>query len=443
MTKKRIIISLFPLLSVFFLTQFALSEHVVNLLPNHLPVFILTQPGTSSVAIDLWVKAGSRYDPPGKSGLAHFVEHLLFKGTTQRTSTAISKEIAGLGGRMNAYTVWDYVQVHISVLPQHLPRALEILADIVQDSLFAAEMVEKERKVILEEISLGNIYPPSYILNLITQTLFEGSQLGQPIAGTKETVMEITQAELLQFYKRHYLPNNSLLTVVGNIDPTKALAEIKEKLSSWPAGPVLPPPPAPSSKSKFPEVHKRRFLDQAIVVVALPATSLTDQDRPAFEIINALLGSGAHSRLYQEIREKHALSYLVGSIYYPLADTGIWATYAGTAPENIQKVKSIFWRHLQKIQEEPLSSAELSEIKNYLYGRTVMRLENNSALADFWGPQLLFGKFLSPQEFLAHIQKVNAHDVQRVAQKYFREENLCLFILKPYPGLRFFHSLFR
>jgi len=203
MTKKRIIISLFPLFFVFFLAQFALSEHVVNFLPNHLPVFILTQPGTSSVAIDLWVKAGSRYDPLGKSGLAHFVEHLLFKGTTQRTSTAISKEIAGLGGRMNAYTLWDYVQLHISVLPQHLPRAFEILADIVQDSLFAAEMVEKERKVILEEISLGNIYPPSYILNLITQTLFEGSQLGQPIAGTKETVTEITQAELFQFYKRH------------------------------------------------------------------------------------------------------------------------------------------------------------------------------------------------------------------------------------------------
>ncbi|MGB9697996.1 MAG: M16 family metallopeptidase [Thermodesulfobacteriota bacterium] len=440
MTKKRIIIPLFQLFSVFFFAQFALSEHVI--LPNHLPVLILTNSGTSSVAIDLWVKAGSRYDPPGKSGLAHFVEHLLFKGTTQRTSTAISKEIAGLGGRMNAYTLWDYVQLHISVLPQYLPRALEILADIVQDSLFAEEMVEKERKVILEEISLANIYPPSYILNLITQTLFEGSQLGQPIAGTKETVREINRAELFQFYKTHYLPNNSLLTVVGNIDPPKALAEIKDKLSSWPAGPALPPPPAPSSKSEFQEVYKRKFLDQAIVVVALPATSLTDQDRPAFEIINALLGGGAHSRLYQEIREKHALSYLVGSIYYPLADTGIWATYAGTEPGNVPKIKSIFLHHIKKIQEEPLSAEELSQIKGYLYGRTVMRLENNSALADFLGPQLLSGKFISPQEFLDHIKKVSAQDVQRVAQKYFREENLCLFILKPYPGLRFFRSLF-
>ena len=442
MSKKKIIISLFQLVTIFFLVQIALSEHVHTILSNPLPVLILTNPGTSSVAIDLWVKAGSRYDPPGKSGLAHFVEHLLFKGTSKRTSATLSREIAGLGGRLNAYTLWDYVQLHISILPQHLPRALEILADIVQDSLFAEEMVEKERKVILEEISLANIYPPSYILNLITQTIFADSQLGQPIAGTKETVNEIKREELCQFYKSHYLPNNSLLTLVGNIDPPKALAEIKDKLSSWTPGPSPPIPLAPPLKNEFQEIYKRRFLDQAIVVVALPATSLTDQDRPAFEIINALLGAGAHSRLYQDIREKNALAYLVGSIYYPLADTGIWATYAGTDPQNVKKVKLIFWHHLKKIQEEPLSAEELTEIKNYLYGQTVIRWENNSALADFVGPNFIFGLSLLPQEYLIRLKNVTPADIQRVAQKYFQEQNLCFFILKPYPGLRFFRGLF-
>lgn len=442
MSKKKIIIPLFQLFSVLFFASFALSEHVSTILPNHLPVLILANPGTSSVAIDLWVKAGSRYDPPGKSGLAHFVEHLLFKGTTQRTSAAISKEIAGLGGRLNAYILWDYVQLHISILPQHLPRALEILADIVQDSLFTEEMVEKERKVILEEISLANIYPPSYILNLITQTLFEGSQLGQPITGKKEIVTEISRAELFQFYKKHYLPNNSLLTVVGNIDPPKVLAEIKDKLSSWTAGPPLPIPLAPPLKNEFQEIHKRRFLDQAIVVVALQGPSLTDQDRLAFEIINALLGAGAHSRLYQDIREKNALAYLVGSIFYPLADTGIWAIYAGTDSKNVKKVKSIFWQHLKKIQEEPFSAEELTEIKNYLYGRTVMRLENNSALADFLGPNFIFGLSLSPQEYLTRLQNVSPENIQHAARKYFAQGKLCFFILKPYPGLRFFRALF-
>lgn len=444
MSKKKIIIFLFQLFSIFSFAQFALSlnEHVSTIIPNHLPVLILKNPGTSSVAIDLWVKAGSRYDPPGKSGLAHFVEHLLFKGTTKRTSAAISKEIAGLGGRLNAYTLWDYVQLHISILPQHLPRALEILADIVQDSLFAEEMVEKERKVILEEISLGNIYPPTYILNLITETLFRGSQLGQPIAGTKKTVTEISRGELFRFYKTHYLPNNSFLTLIGNVEPVKALAEIEEKLSPWAAGPSLPALPAPSLKSEFQEIYKRKFLDQAIVVVALPATSLIDQDRPVFEIINALLGAGAHSRLYQEIREKNALSYLVGSIYHPLSDTGIWATYAGTDPKNVKKIKSIFWHHLKKIQEELISAEELMEIKNYLYGRTVMRLENNSALADFLGPNFIFGLSLFPQEYLTRLKNVSPEDIQRVAQKYFREQNLCFFILKPYPGLRFIRGLF-
>ncbi len=421
---------------------FSLEPHTSTTLPNGLPIVILPKPGTSSVAIDLWIRAGSRYDPPGKSGLAHFVEHLLFQGTAQRSSAAISKEIARLGGRMNAYTLWDYVQLHLSILPQHFPQALEILADIVQNSLFSEEMVEKERKVILEEISLANIYPPSYILNLITQTLFKESSLGQPITGTKETVMEISRGELFAFYKRHYLPNNSLLTVVGNIDASSALAEIKAKLASWASGPAPTYSPLPLRQAEFREISKRRFLDQAIVVVALQATSLADEDRPVFEVINALLGAGAHSRLYQEIREKNALAYLVGSIYYPLVDTGIWATYAGTDPQNIKKVKSIFEHHLKKIQEELLSAAELTEIKNYLYGRTVMRWENNSALAEFLGPNFLGGLSLSPQEYLTRLQKVTPEDIQRVARKYFAQENLCYFILKPYPGLRLFRSLF-
>ncbi|MGQ9694749.1 MAG: M16 family metallopeptidase [Thermodesulfobacteriota bacterium] len=442
MSKKIIIILGLQLFAVLFFAQVTLGEHVSSMLPNHLPVLIFTNPGTSSVAIDLWVKAGSRYDPPGKSGLAHFVEHLLFKGTTKRTSIAISKEIASLGGRINAYTLWDYVQLRISVLSQHLPKALEILADIVQNSLITEEMVEKERKVILEEISLGNIYPPSYILNLITQTLFGDSQLGQPIAGTKETVTEISRSELFQFYKSHYLPNNSLLTLVGNIDPTPALPAINDKLNSWAAELSPPTPPAPSSHTEFREVYKRRFLDQAIVVVALRAASLTDRDRPAFEIINALLGTGAHSRLYQEIREENALAYLVGSIYYPLADTGIWATYAGTEPKNIKKVKSIFEYHLKKIQEESLSPEELTAVKNFLCGRTVMRLENNSALAEFLGPNFIFGPSLLPQEYLTQLQKVTPEDILRVAKKYFQNEKLSFFILKPYPGMRFFRGLF-
>jgi predicted Zn-dependent peptidase len=412
-------------------------------LPNGLKVFILKNPGTSSVAVDLWVKAGSRYESPQNNGISHFVEHLLFKGTSKRTAKDISREIAAVGGILNGYTHWEYTQLHISLLPVHLGLALEILSDIGQKSLMSEEMVGKERNVILEEISLANINPPSYILNLVSRTLFPENSLGMPISGTKETVGAIRRQDLLQFYRTHYVSNNIFLTIVGNVEPPKVLELVQEKLASWPMGDQLPPVPfAPSPQDKLIEVRARKFLDQAIVVLALQAMGRGNVDRPAFEIINAILGAGGNSRLYQEIREKRGLSYLVGSLYHPLSDTGLWATYAGTDPKNIKQIQSIFFQQMKRIQQEPLSPNELEEMKNYIRGRTIIRNENNSGLAEFVGQGLLGGVRSLPEEFIAKIKEVSAEDVMRVARAYLKESQCNVIILKPYPGLRMLRGLF-
>ena len=411
-------------------------------LSNGLEVFVLENPGTASVSVDLWVKVGSRYESPKNNGISHFVEHLLFKGTSKRTAKDISRQIAAVGGSMNAYTHWEYTQLHISLLPRHLGLALEILADVAQDSLMTEEMIAKERKVVLEEISLANIYPPSYVLNIVSRTLFPESSLSLPISGTKETVQGIQRNALLEYYKRYYVPNNGFLTVVGNVDPRAAQAQIREKFNPWAKGQPLPNsllPPLRQSKLK--EVGQRKFLDQAIVVIALQAMGLRDIDRPAFEIINALLGSGGNSRLYQEIREKRALAYLVGSLYHPLSDTGLWATYAGTDPKNVEQVQTIFFREIQRIREEPLSAGELDEIKSYIQGRTLIRNENNAALADFVSQSLLSGPWVSPTEFITKVQAVTAEEVMRVARLYLREEQFNVIVLKPYPGLMLFRGL--
>ena len=380
---------------------------------------------------------------PNNNGISHFVEHLLFKGTFKRNAKDISREIAAVGGILNGYTHWEYTQLNISLLPSHLGLALEILADISQNSLLSEEMIEKERKVVLEEISLANIYPPSYVLNLVTRTLFPENPLGQPISGTKESVKAIRRDDLLQFYRRHYVPNNSFLTVVGNIDRETALPLIREKFDSWRKGDQLPSAPfTPSRQNKLVEVRERKFLDQAIVVVALQGMGLTDTDRPAFEIINTVLGSGGNSRLYQEIREKRGLSYLVGSLYHPLSDTGLWATYAGTDPKNIEQVKSIIFQQIKRIQQEPLAPHELAEIKNYIRGRTLIRTETNANLAEFLGQGILVGSLSSPAEFLSNIQKVSAEEAMRVALNYLKEDQCNVIILKPYPGLRLLRGLF-
>jgi len=393
--------------------------------------------------VDLWVKAGSRYESPRNNGISHFIEHLLFKGTSKRTAKDISREIAAVGGILNGYTHWEYTQLHISLLPLHLSLALEILADMGQNSLMNEEMVEKERKVILEEISLANINPPSYILNLVSRTLFPDNSLGMPISGTKETVGAIRREDLLPFYRNHYVPNNIFLTIVGNVDPQAALELIQEKLASWPKGIHLPPAPlTPNRQDTLIEVRARKFLDQAVVVLALQAMGRGNVDRPAFEIINAILGTGGNSRLFQEIREKRGLSYLVGSLYHPLSDTGLWATYAGTAPKNIEQIQSIFFEQLKKIQQEPLSPSELEEMKNYIRGRTIIRNENNSGLAEFVGQGLLSGAWSLPEELIAKIQEVSAEDVMRVARTYLKEGHCNVMILKPYPGLRLLRGLF-
>jgi predicted Zn-dependent peptidase len=436
----RFLFSIF--LFIFLLPATGRGGVVQETLPNGLRVVLITNPGTTSVSVDLWVRAGSRFESPPVNGISHFVEHLLFKGTSKRTAQDISREIAAVGGYFNAYTHWEYTQLHISILPAHLGLALEVLSDIAQNSLMTEEMIAKERKVILEEISLAKIYPPSYVLNLVTKTLFPESSLKMPISGTEETVKGIQRQDLLPFYRRNYVPNNAFLTVVGNVDGSQTPGLIRQKLGSWPPGetsPSLPLPPV--RQNQFLEVRERKFLDQAIVILALQAMGLKNLDRPAFEIINAVLGSGGNSRLYQEIREKKALSYLVGSIYHPLSDTGLWGVYVGTDPKNVPQVKSIIAREITRIQQEPLSPRELTDLKSYIRGRTLIRNESNSSLADFVGQGLLTGQAEIPEDHLARIEAVTADDVKRVAQTYLREDQRNLIILQPYPGLRLFRNL--
>ena len=415
----------------------------VTCLPNGLKVLVLENPGTTSVALDLWVRAGSRYEFASRNGISHFVEHLLFKGTSRRSAQDISREIASVGGFITAYTHWEYTQIHVSLLPAHLELGLDVLADMAQNSLMTAEMVEKERKVVLEEISLANIYPPSYVLNLVSKTLFPENALALPISGTKESVRAIQRDELLSFYRLHYVPDRAFITLVGNVHQFKAQEAVRSHFSSWTTrSESLPSASPPLRQNRFREVRERKFLDQAIVVLALQAMGRHDLDRPAFEIINAVLGAGGHSRLFQEIREKKGLSYLVGSLYHPLTDTGLWATYAGTSPKNIEAVQTIMFEQVRRIQEEPLSSKELADIKNYIRGRILIQTENNSRLSDFIGLSFVSGPWELPQEFLTKLEAVTAADVMRVARTYLREDQWNLIILKPYPGLTLFRDLF-
>ncbi len=441
----RRLISVSVFFALFFLCApgFCSGKGAQEVLPNGLTLFAFENPGTTSVAVDLWVKAGSRNETPGQNGISHFVEHLLFKGTPKRSAQDISREIAAVGGYFNAFTQWEYTRFHISLLPQHLNLALDILADIAQNSSMAQESISKERKVVLEEISLGNIFPPMYVLNLVSKTLFPKNSAGLPIVGTKATVNSITRDDILKYYHRFYMPNNAFLTIVGNVNSAKAGSLAREKFESWPrrelTAPALFPPERQGSCR---EVEKSRFLDQAIVVLALQAMGVQDQDRAAFEIINAILGSGGNSRLYQEIREKRGLSYLVGSLYHPLTDTGFWGTYAGTDPQNVGEVRSIMFKQLKRIQEEPIPARELADIKNYIRGRTLIRNESNAELGEFIGHRLLGGAWELPDEFIGKIDAVTAQDVLRVAKVYLREDQCNFIVLKPYPGLMLFRGLF-
>ncbi len=393
-----------------------------TVLPGGLRVVTETLPTVRSATFGIWAGVGSRDETPVLNGATHYLEHLLFKGTGRRTALEISAAVDAVGGEMNAFTAKEYTCYYARVLDTDLPLATDIICDMLTGSLIAAADVEAERGVVLEEIAMTEDDPGDQVHDLFTTAMLGDSPLGRPVLGTVETINALTQPQIARFYKKHYDPTHLVVAAAGNLDHDQVVAQVRAAFERAGALREAAQPVAPRAGERVIRTAGRvelldRGTEQAHVVLGMPGLSRTDERRWALGVLNAALGGGMSSRLFQEVREKRGLAYSVYSYTSSFADCGLFGVYAGCQPGRMAEVLKICRGELQDVAENGLSDEELRRAVGQLSGSTVLGLEDTGALMNRIGKsELCWGEQLSVDEMLGRIAGVTPDDVRAVAR---------------------------
>ena len=400
-------------------------------LPNGLLVLTEAMPHMRSVSMGVWIDSGSRDEAPEVNGISHFLEHMVFKGTTTRSAQQFAREVDAIGGNLDAFTGKETVCFNIKVLDENVPAALDLLTDLVLLPTFAADDIAKEQGVILEEIKMDEDNPDYLVHELFTQNFWRGDALGRPILGTAETVSSFTQAIVLDEYARRFTPANMVFSAAGNLDHDTFVEQVAAAFTSLSAssGAKLARTPAPQA---FPHItlKNKKSLEQVQFCLAVPSLPVSDPDRYAAYLLNSILGGGMSSRLFQAIREERGLAYSIYSELNPFRDTGSLAVYAGCAIANLREVLTLTLAEFTRLKSEPVTDEELDRARNQTKGNMVLGLESSSSrMSSLARQQMYWGKFFSIDEITAEIDRVTAADLQRVARQLLQPESLALTLL--------------
>jgi predicted Zn-dependent peptidase len=355
---------------------------------------------------------------------------MFFKGTQKRTARDIATEIDSLGGEMNAFTSQESTTYYIKVLDEHLPNAVEILADILLGSKFAPADMEKERKVILEEIKMVEDTPDDFIHELFAGTVWKDNPLGRPILGTKETIKALAHKDLLAYLEQFYSPREIIISAAGNFEHTRLVELLGAAFGGFRRSGMQKQEPAPAFHAAI--TVRKKQLEQVQVCLGCLGLPYTHEDRYVSLALNAVLGNSMSSRLFQEVREQNALAYSIYSYVTTYRDTGLLTVYAGTDPSNAIQAIRLIMKEIRKIRDEGITAAEETRLKNQIKGNLVLSLESSSShMSRIARQEMYFGKYLSMDEIIKGVEKVTAADVQRLARQFFRRESLSLSILGP------------
>ena len=401
-----------------------------SVLPGGLRVVTEFLPSVRSVALGIWVGVGSRDEDVPHAGATHYLEHLLFKGTRKRTALEISSVMDAVGGEMNAFTAKEYTCYYARVLDADLPLAIDVLSDMVTASLIEPRDVDAERNVVLEEIAMNDDDPTDSVHEAFTTHLFGDTPLGRPILGTVDSINAITRDQILEHYVARYTPPHLVVAAAGNVDHDAMVAGVRAAFgpalsgfgAAEPAGPRLRGSgglwdgygPAAGTGVKL----VSRSIEQANLVLGCEGLARTDDRRFALGVLNAALGGGMSSRLFQEVREKRGLAYSVYSFTAQHADTGLWGVYAGCLPSKADEVLSICTDELAKVIADGLSDAELDRGKGQVRGGIVLGLEDPSSRMTRLGKSELVYPRLEPvDEVIAAIDAVTHDDIRAIAEE--------------------------
>lgn len=401
----------------------------IKTLSNGVRVLSERMPSATSVALGVWIRAGSRDEREATAGITHLMEHMLFKGTPDRDALKIAQEFEGIGAQENAATGEEYTMLFARFLPEHLGKATEIMSDMVKRPTLAD--LEREREVIVEEIGMYEDRPDQMADEYLASLIFHGDGLGKSIIGSAETVRGVDHDTLMDFHRATYNASNVFVAAAGNLDPEELEKLAEERFGDLPEGDSAPR----SSKIAAPEsrfFYKEKDTEQyhvALGSLGLPAKS---EDRYAMAALNSMLGGGMSSRLFQEVREKRGLAYAIFSFHEGFSDAGANKIYVGSTTGNVKEAVQVIAEQLQAIQEEPIGEEELMRTREVLKSQTLMALENTSARMTRMGRSVITGsELLTPEEISRRIEAVTAEDIQRLAKEHLRLERMYLSAVGP------------
>jgi predicted Zn-dependent peptidase len=391
-------------------------------------------PHVRSVSIGVWLARGSRHETEAQSGIAHFVEHMLFKGTATRSAEDIAQTVDSIGGQMDAITAKEYASYYFKVLDEHLPLAVEVLADIVMNPAFSSEDIGREKKVVLEEIKMVEDTPDDLVHELFTENLWPGHPLGRAILGTKDTVEALTQEGLRKYFNETYSAPNLIVAAVGNIEHEQVRDLVQrafEGLNSRSESVTEDPPNVVPTT-----VIRNKDLEQSHVCLGTGSYRQDHDERYSSYVLNTVLGGSMSSRLFQNVREKRGLAYAVFSGLSAYRDAGSITIYAGCANNAVGELIDVVIGELRRLRDEPLPESELRRAKDHLKGSLMLNLESTSSrMSHLARQEIYFDRQFGLDETLEGVERVSTADVQRVAQDLFRDASLAATVLGSVNGL--------
>ena len=407
-----------------------------TVLPNGLIVLTERMDHLRSVAMGVWIKSGSRCEPAETNGISHFVEHMLFKGTRSRSAQAIAREMDSIGGNLDAFTGKETICFNVKSLADHVPVALDVLADLVLHPVFAAPDIERERGVILEEIKIDEDNPDVLVHELFTQSFWKGHPLGKPILGTTETVGRLAQEQLFDYHGHRFHAGNMIFSAAGNLDHAQFVEAVAGKFSALTGGLNLAELPAPEASARI-ILRNKKSLEQVQICLGVPSPPITDENRYAVLILNTVLGGGMSSRLFQTIREERGMAYSIYSDLSPYRDTGTLCVYAGTSASKALEVIDLVLAEFRNLKQVPLADEELTRAKDQLKGNILLGLESsNSRMANLARQEMYFHQFFTVDEIIARIDDVDAAQVQGMAQRLFDPARIAVTLLGRLDGVK-------
>jgi len=402
-----------------------------SVLPNGIRLVSEKIPHVRSVALGVWMPLGPRFETKENNGISHFIEHMAFKGTPTRSSLDIAREIESGGGYVNAFTGKEIACFYVHVLDQHLKKAVEVLADILSNPLFAEDMIQHEKTVILEEISDFEDSPEELIHEYFVSELFQNHPYGLPVLGNRDTVNSFSRQDLLDAFTSHRASNKIVIAAAGNLNHDELCDYAKEFFQvNSPSTLDFPPSPKPHQPDR--KDFSRNGIIQAHICCGTQALAYHSPEKFAFMILNTVLGGGMSSRLFQNIREKFGFTYNVYSFADTLEDTGFFGVYLGTDKGKIDEAIELILREFDDLRKQPLSQDELSRLKDQLKGNLMLGLEQvSSRMYRLAKMELYLKDYLSLDDILTLIDKVTSEEVSALADRLLRRDQQLITTLAP------------